>query len=123
MHKLTISLFVFLVFLSCQTETDELAKKRQDIVNLTLTARDVVDAKWEGPELLVITLKQDSQNDEIKIKDKYGKDTYVDIPPSTTAFIFASHAMRKTGIPVCAKVVYPDGQELAYRCSQDVPNP
>jgi len=120
MYKLTISLFVFLVFLSCQTETDELAKKRQDIVNLTLTARDVVDAKWEGPELLVITLKQDSQNDEIKIKDKYGKDTYVDIPPSATAFIFASHAMRKIGIPVCAKVVYPDGQELAYRCSQDV---
>jgi len=123
MHKLTISLFVFLVFLSCQTETDELAKKRQGLVNLILTARDVVDAKWEGPELLIITLEQDSQNHKIKITDKSGNDIYVDPSPSATAFMFARQGMRETGIPVCAKVIYPDGQELAYRCSQDIPNP
>jgi len=119
MHKLIISLLVVLVFVSCQTEADKLAQQRQKVVNLALTSRDAVDAKWEDPELLVITLEQGSNEEKVKIKNKAGDDIYVDNARST-AVTFASFGMSNTGLPVCVKVVYPDGQELAYKCYKDL---
>jgi len=120
MHKLIISLLVVLVFVSCQTQEDERSKYRGTLANLVGTSKDAIDAKWESPELLVVTVKQGSLKDKVKGKNPEGKDIYLDAAKLKAA-TFASFGAKKIGMPICIKVVYPDGQERAYQCSTDPP--
>lgn len=119
MHKLIILLFVVLVFVSCQSDKDEASDYRGTLANLVANSVDAIDAKWESPELLVMTIKQDSLKDKIEGKDPEGNVIYLD-NAKAKADTFATFGAKKIGMPICIKVVYPDGQELAYKCYKDL---
>lgn len=121
--KKFISLSIICLFLfSCQSNIEDSneTEKREEFVKMALRSNDVIDAKWESQQVLVVTVEQGSQDEKLKLqeKDENGNDVYVD-SARFTAVAIASLGKMMTKNTVCVKVVYPDGQKLAYECSNE----
>lgn len=121
MQKILSLLIICLFFFSCQSNSEDSneTEKREEFVKMALRSNDVIDAKWESQQVLVVTVEQGSQDEKLKLqeKDENGNDVYVD-SALFTAVAIANLGKMVTKNTVCAKVVYPDGQELANECSE-----
>jgi len=124
MKKLISLLFICLFLFSCQSNDQEsdnvedLTVRRNDFAVISQNGIAALDATWESPNLLVLTVKQDSLKERVRAGlDKNGNQTYEHQAAGIARFnaTLGSEAIRDK---ICIKILYPDGQELAYECSE-----
>lgn len=123
MQKLINLLIMSLFLISCQANSqdskdiEELNKKRNEFAEISKNSTGAIEAHWQSPSVLVLTVKQDSlkesvgsgimgENGEIYVHEGF-----------TIAVAQATLGRNMTGELMCVKVLYEDGQEVAATCA------
>jgi hypothetical protein len=125
MQKLIGLLIISLFLFSCQSDSqdsnegvDELTKKRNEFAEISKHSSGAIEANWESSDVFVLTFKQGTLKDRVKGGlDKDGNRIYEHQAVGIARFN-ATLGSEATKAKTCIKILYDNGQELAFECAE-----